>query len=81
MPRCIGTDKARKKVSRDVVKTVAADLGNTPAVCSSSYIHPSILSDWSDGSFRSRWTKSRRAAKVKGLSKEEATTLKYLSKP
>jgi DNA topoisomerase-1 len=75
------TDKGRKTVSRDVVKTVAADLGNTPAVCSSSYIHPSILSDWSDGSFRSRWNKARRTAKVKGLSKEEAATLKYLSTP
>lgn len=74
------TDKARKKLSKDVVKTVSADLGNTPAVCQSSYIHPTVLSDWSDGSFRSRWSRASRGRKVKGLSKEEASTLKYLSK-
>lgn len=74
------TDKARKKVSKDVVKTVSSDLGNTPAVCTSSYIHPAILSHWSDGSFRSQWNKARRARKVKGLSREEAATLHYLSK-
>jgi DNA topoisomerase-1 len=72
------TDGARKKVSKDVIKTVSSDLGNTPAVCASSYIHPTILSDWSEGSFRSRWNKAR-SAKAKGLSKEEAATLKYLS--
>lgn len=71
---------ARKKVSKDVIKTVAADLGNTPAVCVSSYIHPSILSDWNEGTFRTRWNKAERARKVEGLSKEEAATLHYLSK-
>jgi DNA topoisomerase-1 len=73
------TDAGRKKVSKDVVKTVSSDLGNTPAVCTSSYIHPTILLDWSEGTFRARWNKASRSAKVKGLTKEEATTLKYLS--
>jgi len=73
------TEKARKKVSKEVIKTVAADLGNTPAVCASSYIHPTILSDWSDGSFRARWNKAKRGRKAAGLTKDEATTLRYLA--
>jgi DNA topoisomerase-1 len=75
------TATARKKIANEVVKTVASDLGNTPAVCRSSYIHPSILSDWTDGSFRRRWNaavKSNR--KVVRLSKEETTALAYISK-
>lgn len=69
---------ARKKVANAVIKTVAADLGNTPTVCRSSYIHPSILSDWSDGNFRSKWSKASRTRKMSGLSKEETATLQYL---
>jgi DNA topoisomerase-1 len=43
------SERARKKVANEVVKTVASDLGNTPTVCRSSYIHPKILNDWSSG--------------------------------
>jgi DNA topoisomerase-1 len=75
------TDGARKKVSKAVVKTVSADLGNTPAVCATSYIHPAILADWSAGTFRTHWNDAHKSArKVDGLSNEEAATLKYLSK-
>ena len=35
-----------------VVKEVAAQLGNTPAVCRKSYIHPRVLSSYLDGSLR-----------------------------
>ncbi|MGE0589197.1 MAG: DNA topoisomerase IB [Cyclobacteriaceae bacterium] len=72
------TATARKRVANEIIKTVAADLGNTPSVCRSSYIHPSILSDWADGKFRSKWNKASKARKVNGLSKEETTTLFYL---
>jgi DNA topoisomerase I len=72
------TVTARKRVSNEVIKTVASDLGNTPTVCRSSYIHPTILSDWAEGSFRSKWNKANRARKLNGLSKEETTTLNYL---
>lgn len=69
---------ARKKVAKEVIKTVASDLGNTPAVCVSSYIHPTILSDWTEGSFRSKWNDASKGRKLYGLSKEETTTLMYL---
>lgn len=32
------------------VKTVAAELRNTPAVCRNSYIHPEVFAGWRDGS-------------------------------
>jgi DNA topoisomerase I len=69
---------ARKRVSNQIVKTVASDLGNTPTVCRSSYIHPRILSDWSNGKFRTKWNRALRGQKVTGLTKEEAATLHYL---
>lgn len=72
------TATARKRVSNEVIKTVASDLGNTPTVCRSSYIHPTILSDWAEGSFRSKWNKASRGRKVMGLTKEESITLFYL---
>ncbi len=72
------TQTARKRVSNEVIKTVASDLGNTPTVCRSSYIHPSILSDWADGNFRANWNRASKARKMLGLSKEETTTLAYL---
>jgi len=72
------TQTARKKVLNQIVKTVASDLENTPAVCRSSYIHPSIMSDWSIGKFRGKWNKARRRRKVSGLSAEETAALGYL---
>jgi DNA topoisomerase-1 len=72
------TQTARKKVANQIIKTVAADLENTPTVCRSSYIHPDILKDWTDGRFRTRWNKARKGRKVPGLSAEETTTLTYL---
>jgi len=72
------TATARKRVLNEVIKTVSSDLGNTPTVCRSSYIHPIILSDWAEGSFRSKWSKASRNRKLKGLSSEETTTLYYL---
>jgi DNA topoisomerase I len=74
------TITARKKVSNEVVKTVAFDLGNTPAVCRSSYIHPSILSDWQEGKFRNRWNKAEKARKIMMLSKEETAALAYIDR-
>lgn len=73
------TVTARRKVMNEVVKTVASDLGNTPAVCKSSYIHPVILSDWQEGNFREKWNEAVKTRKVKGLSKDETTALHYIS--
>jgi len=72
------TQYARKRVASEVIKTVSFDLGNTPTVCRSSYIHPTILSDWADGSFRKKWNIAEKGPKKRSLSKEETVTLRYL---
>jgi DNA topoisomerase I len=72
------TQPARKKILNEVIKTVSSDLGNTPSVCRSSYIHPVILSDWTEGSFRTKWSKASRSRRLNGLSKDETATLQYL---
>jgi DNA topoisomerase-1 len=41
--------KATKRSAAAVVKRVAEQLGNTPAVCRKSYIHPRVLSPYLDG--------------------------------
>lgn len=56
-----------KQAVVEVVKLVAAELGNTPAVCRKCYIHPAILDvylrgeldklGWSAGRARRRWLK------------------------
>ncbi len=73
------TKIGRKKVLNQVIKTVSSDLGNTPTVCRSSYIHPSIITDWEDGGFRKKWNKARVSKKMKGLSTEETASLVYIT--
>ena len=44
------TDAAIKASIVATVKAVAAELGNTPAVCRKSYINPVVFDRWTDGS-------------------------------
>jgi DNA topoisomerase-1 len=44
--------KPTKRAAATVVKHVAAQLGNTPAVCRKSYIHPRVLASYLEGSLR-----------------------------
>ena len=44
--------KPSKRAVAGVVKRVAEQLGNTPAVCRKSYIHPRVLSSYLDGSLK-----------------------------
>ena len=44
-----GDEKEIKKNIVNAVKQVAEELGNTPAVCRSSYIHPAILDAYAKG--------------------------------
>ena len=43
------TESETRRAIRRAVKTTAGRLGNTPAVCRSSYIHPAILRHAADG--------------------------------
>ncbi|HEY3437217.1 MAG TPA: DNA topoisomerase IB [Actinotalea sp.] len=43
------SERARRRVVSGVVKDVAEELGNTPAVCRSSYIDPRLIDLWERG--------------------------------
>ncbi|MEQ1762338.1 MAG: DNA topoisomerase IB [Pyrinomonadaceae bacterium] len=72
-----------KKNVVNAVKRVAEELGNTPAVCRSSYIHPAVLDAYAAGSTIEEFT-PRRIRRIKGkqlgLEPEEEALLKLLRK-
>ena len=71
-------NKERMATMIAIIDTVAADLGNTRAVCRSSYIRPMFLEDWEKGIFMERWKKASEG-NIKGeLSREESTTFHYM---
>lgn len=47
-----GDGRAMRSVLADAIRQVAAVLGNTPAVCRASYIHPLIIEGWQDRSLQ-----------------------------
>jgi DNA topoisomerase-1 len=49
VPEIPSSRTARERVVRDAVKTVAAYLGNTPAVCRASYIDPRVIDRYHAG--------------------------------
>ncbi|MET0420811.1 MAG: DNA topoisomerase IB [Acidimicrobiia bacterium] len=65
-----------KKVINDVVREVAFELGNTPAVSRASYIHPKVLTDFASGALRDEW--STAAPRRSGLTLEERHTMLVL---
>jgi DNA topoisomerase-1 len=71
---------ARRNITA-AVKKVASQLGNTPAVCRSSYIHPEILNSYVDGSLRDnlkREIKQTLRNELSGLTSEEAAVFVLL---
>ena len=70
-------EKTAKRNISEAIKAVANELGNTPAVCRSSYVHPFMLELYEQGELH------KRAAKVKseaprGLKKDEFLTLELI---
>jgi len=82
----IGKGESEAEVKKNVVrvvKKVAEELGNTPAVCRSSYIHPAVLESYASGvtidefrPIKSRTIKRRQS----GLEPEEAALLKLFKR-
>jgi DNA topoisomerase-1 len=58
------------------VHEVAAQLGNTPAVCRACYIHPDVIDSFEDGTLAA--VARRGASPVRGLRADEALTLAIL---
>jgi DNA topoisomerase-1 len=70
----------RKRKIRRAVEATAEQLGNTPAVCRSSYICPRLLDEYMDGKPFELLRKSPKGKPVVrvGLSMEERALLKFL---
>jgi len=67
------SEAAAKAPIAEVIDRVARELGNTPAVCRKSYIHPAVIQAFIHGAFPSRLRRS-------GLAPEESLTLRLLEK-
>lgn len=72
------TETARNKTMLAVIDTVAADLGNTRAVCRSSYIHPWFLEAWAEGTLAEAWTAVSDMRAMANMTKGESATLRIL---
>lgn len=70
----------RKRKVRKAVEATAAQLGNTPAVCRSSYICPRLIDEYMDGRPFEMLRKHHKGSPVVriGMSKEERALLKFL---
>ena len=76
-----GTSKTdRKRKMRKAIVATAEQLGNTPAVCRSSYICPRLLDEYMEGKPFEMLRKTRKGSPVvkSGLSIEEKALLKFL---
>ena len=70
-----------KKHVTEAVKSVAGQLGNTPAVCRKSYIHPAVFDAYLDGSLLQTWNAVDETVveeQFPGLHREEAVVLSLL---
>ncbi len=72
-----GTIAERKRVINATIGDVANRLGNTPAVCRKSYIHPEVLATYLDaGALELATARANRAAGLRG---EERAVLAFLA--
>jgi len=71
---------ARKRNMKKAIVATAEQLGNTPAVCRSSYICPRLLDEYMEGKPFEMLRKTRKGSPVvrAGLSMEERALLKFL---
>jgi len=74
------TETAKTKVLLAIIDTVASDLGNTRAVCRSSYIHPYIIESYLNDELLEDWNSFNEMKAIPNLSKGESTTLRILKK-
>ncbi len=69
-------ESAAKKHVVAIIKEVAAELRNTPAVCRKCYIHPAVIEAFHAGELANL----RMAAPRKGLRAEESLLMRFLEK-
>jgi len=71
--------RARQTLVTEMVKNVADELGNTPSVCRTSYIHPVIIEQFLAGHFFENYKQARRGRTKKHQRCEEKALLGFLS--
>lgn len=72
---------ATRRTIKRALEGVAAELGNTIAICRKSYVHPAVLDQYTSGelvtSFRQA-TRSARRRPMRGLRQPESVALRWL---
>ena len=70
------SEAKRKKAIVEAVKTVAAHLNNTPAICRRCYIHPAVLDGYLEGSLLAAL--AQEADSIGGMNPAEAAVTAFL---
>ena len=79
----LGGPKAQaKKRLVSAIESVARELGNTPAVCRSCYVHPDVIDAHLDGKLRAGLRKraKRELSRSGSLTPQEAAVLAFLER-
>ncbi|HZW27047.1 MAG TPA: hypothetical protein VFF08_01235 [Trueperaceae bacterium] len=74
---------ARKRLLKEAVCSAAEALGNTPAVCRQSYVHPAVFAAFDAGEFTGAYAEAVRRARERRpreLRLHEAATLAFLDR-
>jgi DNA topoisomerase-1 len=76
LPRSETDAQTRRQVNA-VIDQVAARLRNTRAVCRASYVHPAVITTFSNGTLAEHWS-APTGERVRGLRSEEQMLLGFL---
>jgi DNA topoisomerase-1 len=71
-----GGERALASATLDGIRAVATQLGNTPAVCRASYVHPAVLDAWRNGSLQ----RSHAQVAPRTESQRERWALRFLTR-
>ena len=72
------SEREATRVANDVLRDVAAELGNTLAVCRASYVHPVVLETFATGQLHDQWQAGPTRAR-KRVSAAERKLLRVLA--
>lgn len=72
------SDREARKNALTAIRLVAAELGNTPAICRASYVHPEVLQRYLEARETIRVRRSRARPAAAGQSPEERALINFL---
>jgi DNA topoisomerase-1 len=72
------TDREATTALGDVLAVVSAELGNTPAVCRASYVHPGVIDAFQAGDLPDLWSPAP-ASSPRELIAEERRLVRVLT--